>query len=127
MLTEAQKTTAEKDLHTYLSEHYSTTIDRATEEQLYFALAELSQKYLYQRIGKCNKKNPKEPDIVICDTNEEGKAKDEIIALWSAIAPRRISHLVPLERTIYIFLYERLRTSSFSSYPRSIPFPPSTA
>ena len=57
MLTEAQKNTAEKDLQAYLSEHYSTTISRATEKQLYFALAELSQKYLYQRMGKCNKKN----------------------------------------------------------------------
>ena len=60
MLTEAQKNTAEKDLQTYLSEHYSTTISRATEKQLYFALAELSQKYLYQRMGKCNKKNSKD-------------------------------------------------------------------
>ena len=33
-----------------------------------------------------NKKNPKEPDIVVCDTTENGKAKDEIIALWSTIS-----------------------------------------
>lgn len=33
-----------------------------------------------------NKKNAKEPDIVICSTDEEGHAKDEIIALWSAVA-----------------------------------------
>ena len=64
MLTEAQKTTAEKDLQTYLSEHYSTTIGRATDKQLYFALAELSQKYLFQRIGKCNKKNPKDKKTI---------------------------------------------------------------
>lgn len=64
MLTEAQKTAAEKDLQNYLSEHYSTTIERATDEQLYFALAEISQKYLFQRIGKCNKKNPKDKKTI---------------------------------------------------------------
>lgn len=64
MLTEAQKISAEKDLQNYLSEHYSTTIDKATDEQLYFALAELSQRYLYQRIGKCNQKNSKDRKVI---------------------------------------------------------------
>ena len=57
MLTEAQKINAEKDLQNYLSEHYSTTIEKATDEQLYFALAEISQRYLFQKKGKCNQKN----------------------------------------------------------------------
>lgn len=35
---------------------------------------------------KNNKKNPKEPDIVICSTDEKGNAKDEIIALWSSVS-----------------------------------------
>ncbi len=64
MLTEAQKINAEKDLQNYLSEHYSTTIDKATDEQLYFALAEISQRYLYQRIGKCNQKNSKDKKVI---------------------------------------------------------------
>ena len=64
MLTEAQKINAEKDLQNYLSEHYSTTIDKATDEQLYFALAEISQRYLYQRIGKCNQKNSKDRKVI---------------------------------------------------------------
>lgn len=64
MLTEAQKINAEKDLQNYLSEHYSTSIDKATDEQLYFALAEISQRYLYQRIGKCNQKNSKDKKVI---------------------------------------------------------------
>lgn len=35
---------------------------------------------------KKDKKNPKEPDVVICSTDEKGNAKDEIIALWSAVS-----------------------------------------
>ena len=33
-----------------------------------------------------DKKNPKEPDIVVCSCDEKGNAKDEIIALWSAVS-----------------------------------------
>lgn len=35
---------------------------------------------------RTNKKNAKEPDIVVCSVDEEGKAKDEIIALWSQVS-----------------------------------------
>ena len=35
---------------------------------------------------RTNKKNPKEPDIVICSVDDEGKAKDEIVALWSQVS-----------------------------------------
>lgn len=33
-----------------------------------------------------NKKNPKEPDIVVCSVDEKGQAKDEIIALWTTVS-----------------------------------------
>ena len=35
---------------------------------------------------RTNKKNPKEPDIVVCSVDDEGNAKDEIVALWSQVS-----------------------------------------
>ena len=57
MLTEAQKNYAEKRLSEYLLEHYGTDIKSTTNQQLYYALANISKELLYKRKGKFNAKN----------------------------------------------------------------------
>ena len=54
MLTEAQKNKAEKRLEEYLLEHYGTSIKETSNEQMYYALANISKEYLYQAKGKFN-------------------------------------------------------------------------
>ena len=54
MLTEAQKSKAEKRLEEYLLEHYGTSIKETSNEQMYYALANISKEYLYQAKGKFN-------------------------------------------------------------------------
>lgn len=57
MLTEAQKTSAEKRVLEYLLEHYGTDIKIATNKQLYYALANVSKEFLYAKKGKFNAKH----------------------------------------------------------------------
>lgn len=57
MLTEAQKNNAEKRLYDYLLEHYGTDIKGTTNQQLYYALANISKELLYKRKGKFNANN----------------------------------------------------------------------
>lgn len=54
MLTEAQKSKAEKRLSEYLLEHYGADLTSASNKQLFYALANISKEYLYQTKGKFN-------------------------------------------------------------------------
>lgn len=54
MLTEAQKNNAEKRLGEYLLEHYGTDLKNVTNQQLFFALANISKEFLYEKKGKFN-------------------------------------------------------------------------
>lgn len=58
MLTKTQMASAEKALSAYLLRHYGTTVAKATEVQLYYALAAVAQINIYEKRGKCfNEKN----------------------------------------------------------------------
>ena len=58
MLTKQQIVSAENGLTKFLMNYYGATIEKATDKQLYFALAKISNAILYDRREKVlNEKN----------------------------------------------------------------------
>lgn len=51
MITKAQMDGAEKSLENYLLRHYGVTIEQATNSQLYYALARVTEWFLYENKG----------------------------------------------------------------------------
>lgn len=64
MFTEGQISIAEKKLKSYLLEHYGVTVDKASDMQLYLALANVSNNFLYENRGKVKSEQNKEKKVV---------------------------------------------------------------
>lgn len=64
MATKAQIVSAKQDLSNFLLRHYGVTLDKATNKQIYFALANISKDRLYEAKGEVfNEKNAEKKTV----------------------------------------------------------------